>query len=115
VTRDRTYLRSEWCGKVFDVVDTGGLVFDDDESSLFLEQIRQQASIALQEATAAILVVDGQAGRTSLDDKVADFLRKEWANKLPIAVAVNKCESQVGTTLAVMSCDGLRWSAMLPA
>jgi len=95
VTRDRTYLRSEWCGSTFDVVDTGGLVFDDDSSSLFLEQIRQQAAIALSEATCAVLVVDGQAGRQPLDEQVAAFLRKEWSSKIPVYVAVNKCESQV--------------------
>lgn len=95
VTRDRTYLRSEWCGSTFDVVDTGGLVFDDDSSSLFLEQIRQQAAIALSEATCAVLVVDGQAGRQPLDEQVAAFLRKEWSSKMPVMVAVNKCESQV--------------------
>ena len=93
VTRDRTYLRSEFVGKTFDVVDTGGLIFDDDQSSLFLDQIRQQAAIALTEAAAAVLVVDGQAGRTSLDEQVAAFLRKEWAARLPIVVAVTKCES----------------------
>lgn len=101
VTRDRTYLRSEWCGKVFDVVDTGGLVFDDDEASLFLEQIRQQAAIALAEASCAVLVVDGQAGRTPLDEKVAAFLRCEWAGKIPVVVAVNKCESVTAGALQV--------------
>ena len=93
VTRDRTYLRSEFIGKTFDVVDTGGLIFDDDQSSLFLEQIRQQAAIALTEAAAAILVVDGQIGRTALDEQVAEFLRKEWAQRLKVVVAVTKCES----------------------
>ena len=43
VTRDRVYQRAEWCGRVFDVVDTGGLLFEDDESSAFLEEIREQA------------------------------------------------------------------------
>lgn len=86
-------MTSEWGGKVFDVVDTGGLVFDDDESSLFLDQIRQQAAIALTEACVAVLVVDGQAGLNDLDDQIARFLRKEWLKQLPVFVAVNKCES----------------------
>lgn len=94
VTRDRTYLPAEWGGFHFDVVDTGGLVFDDDESSLFLEQIRQQAAIALSEACVAVLVVDGQAGATALDEQVARFLRKDWCHQLPVFVAVNKCESR---------------------
>lgn len=75
------------------MVDTGGLVFDDDEKSLFLDQIRQQAAIALTEACAAVLVVDGQAGLNDLDDQIARFLRKEWLKQLPVFVAVNKCES----------------------
>eukprot|EP00614_Pseudopedinella_elastica_P010128 CAMPEP_0172591144 /NCGR_PEP_ID=MMETSP1068-20121228/9780_1 /TAXON_ID=35684 /ORGANISM="Pseudopedinella elastica, Strain CCMP716" /LENGTH=645 /DNA_ID=CAMNT_0013387375 /DNA_START=423 /DNA_END=2360 /DNA_ORIENTATION=+ len=95
VTRDRTYLRSEFCGKVFDVVDTGGLVFEDDEKALFLDQIRQQAQLALTEAAACILVVDGQQGLHPLDEQVANFLRKEWCSKIPVFVAVNKCESEV--------------------
>ena len=78
---------------MFDVVDTGGLVFDDDEKALFLDQIRQQAAIALTEACAAVLVVDGQAGLNDLDDQIARFLRKEWLTQLPVFVAVNKCES----------------------
>ena len=43
--------------------------------------------------TIRVLVVDGQVGRTPLDDKVAAFLRREWAGKIPVVVAVNKCES----------------------
>jgi GTP-binding protein len=114
VTRDRTYLRSEWCGKTFDVVDTGGLVFDDDQASLFLEQIRQQAAIALSEATAAVLVVDGQAGRQPLDEQVASFLRREWRNKLPIFVAVNKCESETTGTLSAADFWALGLGEPLP-
>lgn len=100
VTRDRTYLRAEFNGYNFDLVDTGGLVFDDDDS-LFLGEIRQQAAIALSEASAAILVVDGQSGLTGMDDAVATFLRKEYLSEMPVLVAVNKCESQtVGLTQA---------------
>nr|WP_250644933.1 ribosome biogenesis GTPase Der [Thermostichus lividus] len=71
------------------MVDTGGLVFDDD--SEFLPLIRQQAELALQEATAAIFVVDGQTGPTALDHDIARWLRQL---SLPILVAVNKCESR---------------------
>jgi GTP-binding protein len=91
VTRDRTYRRAEFGGKVFDIVDTGGLVFDDKAEDVFTSHIRDQALIALQEACAVIMVVDGQVGPTALDEEIARFLRQQ---KLPIALAVNKCESE---------------------
>ena len=59
-------------------------MFEDDEKALFLDQIRQQAQLALTEAAACILVVDGQQGLHPLDEQVANFLRKEVASrKLP--------------------------------
>ena len=58
---DRTCThRAEWNGRVFQVVDTGGLIFDEDQDNLFAPQIREQALLALDEAVAAVLVVDGQ-------------------------------------------------------
>ena len=63
VTRDRTYRQAYWQDRDFLVVDTGGLVFDDDTE--FLPYIREQAFAALQESRAAIMVVDGQQGLTS--------------------------------------------------
>lgn len=88
ITRDRTYRRTIWNGVNFAVVDTGGLVFDDD--SVMLSEIRTQALLALQEASAAVLVVDSRAGVTPLDEQLASFLRREC--KAPIFIAVNKCE-----------------------
>ncbi|MGV2390480.1 MAG UNVERIFIED_CONTAM: 50S ribosome-binding GTPase [Microcystis novacekii LVE1205-3] len=58
ITRDRTYQPAFWCDRDFQIVDTGGLVFNDD--SEFLPLIREQALIALAEASVAIFVVDGQ-------------------------------------------------------
>lgn len=55
-------------------------------------QIRQQALIALEEAAVVIMVVDGQAGCNVLDEEIARFLRQQ---KVPVFLAVNKCESQV--------------------
>ncbi len=71
VTRDRVYQRAEWCGRVFDVVDTGGLLFDDEESDQFLAEIREQASLALRESCAVVVVVDGRTGivRTCVEIK----------------------------------------------
>lgn len=88
VTRDRTYRRAYWCDREFLVVDTGGLVFDDDTE--FLPLIREQAMAALAEATAAIFVVDGQDGPTVADEAIAEWLRTQ---SVPVILAVNKCES----------------------
>lgn len=88
VTRDRTYQTAFWGDREFWVVDTGGLVFDDDTE--FLPYIREQALAALTEASAAILVVDGQEGPTEADHEIARWLRQQ---AVPVLLAVNKCES----------------------
>ncbi|MDE5108503.1 MAG: 50S ribosome-binding GTPase, partial [Trichodesmium sp. St17_bin3_1_1] len=62
ITRDRTYRNAYWQDREFQVVDTGGLVFDDNTE--FLPLIREQAMAALVEASVAIFVVDGQTGLT---------------------------------------------------
>ncbi|GAB4284580.1 MAG: ribosome biogenesis GTPase Der [Oscillatoriaceae cyanobacterium] len=89
VTRDRTYRTAYWLDRDFMVVDTGGLVFDDETE--FLPLIRQQVMTALNEASAAIMVVDGQAGLTAADREIADWLRHQT---VPVLLAVNKCESE---------------------
>jgi GTPase len=88
VTRDRTYRPCFWQDREFLVVDTGGLVFDDETE--FLPLIRQQALAALAESTVAIFVVDGQQGLTASDATIAQWLRQQ---SVPVIVAVNKCES----------------------
>ncbi len=88
VTRDRTYQDGFWADREFKVVDTGGLVFDDD--SEFLPEIREQANLALIEASLALVIVDGQQGITAADEAIAEWLRPHPCNTL---VAVNKCES----------------------
>ena len=94
VTRDRTYRPAYWQDRDFLVVDTGGLVFDDDTE--FLPHIRQQVMAALAEASVAILVVDGQVGPTPADEEIANWLRQQ---PIPTLLAVNKCESpQQGIT-----------------
>ncbi len=89
VTRDRTYRRAFWQNREFVVVDTGGLVFDDETE--FLPLIREQALAALKEASMAIMVVDGQAGATAGDQEIATWLRH---HPVPVLLAVNKCESE---------------------
>jgi len=96
VTRDRTYRRAFWQDREFMVVDTGGLVFDDDTE--FLPYIREQAMAALSEARAAIFVTDGQMGPTEADHAIATWLRQ---HPLPVFLAINKCESpEQGVTQA---------------
>ena len=88
VTRDRTYQEGFWGGRTFRVVDTGGLVFDDD--SEFLPEIREHASLAMAEACVALVIVDGQQGLTAADEAIAAWLRQQ---KCPVLLGVNKCES----------------------
>ena len=96
VTRDRLYQETFWGKHHFKVVDTGGLVFEDD--SEFLPEIREQAQLALEEAVAAVMVVDGQQGLTAADESIAEWLRFQ---NVPVLVAVNKCESpQQGLAMA---------------
>ncbi len=96
ITRDRTYLNAYWGDRDFIVVDTGGLVFDDDTE--FLPMIREQAALALKEASAALFIVDGQAGICAADEEIAQWLRQQ---SVPVVLAVNKCESpELGLTQA---------------
>ena len=96
VTRDRTYQDGFWGDRTFKVVDTGGLVFDDD--SEFLPEIREQAALALEEASVALMIVDGQQGLTAADEAIAEWLRFQ---EVPVLLAVNKCESpQQGLAMA---------------
>jgi len=104
VTRDRLYREAEWCGRRFQLVDTGGLVFEDSE--VFLPLIREQVEIALQEAAAVIFVVDGKQGLTTADEEIAEWLRTRKADpekgQLPVLVAVNKLE-EPSTALSLAS------------
>lgn len=89
ITRDRLYGTSELFGFPFEVIDTGGITFDDTQD--FNALIRQQAEIAIEEADAIILVVDGQVGITELDEVVAKLLLKKGKN---ICLAVNKIDTE---------------------
>ena len=88
VTRDRLYCDTDWCGKAFTLIDTGGLdVRSDDE---MLSHIREQAKVAVDIADCILFVVDGKAGVTSNDREVASFLRRSGK---PIVLAVNKLDN----------------------
>lgn len=88
ITRDRIYAEAESFGKSFILIDTGGI--DPSEKMPFNQEIRRQAEIAIQEADAVILVVDGQVGPHPLDDEVSKILLHA---KKPIVVAVNKIDN----------------------
>src|ERR1700733_6082068 len=74
VTRDRQYGISDWNGKTFNVIDTGGFVPHSDD--IFEREIRKQVLVAVEEASAIIFMVDVTTGITDLDDAMADLLRR---------------------------------------
>ena len=87
-TRDRQYGKSEWQGKEFSVVDTGGWVVNSDD--IFEEEIRKQVVLAMEEADVILFVVDVMNGVTDLDMDVADILRR---SKTPVMVVANKTDN----------------------
>lgn len=88
VTRDRHYGKSDWNGMEFSVIDTGGYVVGSDD--VFEEQIRRQVAIAVEEAAVILFMVDTQEGVTSMDEDVADILRRSGKKVLLVA---NKVDS----------------------
>ncbi|MBF6640516.1 ribosome biogenesis GTPase Der [Flavobacterium sp. J49] len=88
VTRDRNYGKSEWNGKEFSVIDTGGYIKGSDD--IFEGEIRRQVELAIDEADAIIFVVDVEEGITPMDAEVAKLLRKVTK---PILLAVNKVDN----------------------
>jgi len=88
VTRDRQYGISEWNGKSFNVIDTGGFVAGGDD--VFEKEIREQVLIAVQEANALLFMVDASTGITTLDEAMADVLRPA---KKPVYLVVNKVDN----------------------
>jgi GTP-binding protein len=90
VTRDRNYGKSEWNGKEFSVIDTGGYIKGSDD--VFEAEIRRQVELAIDEADAIIFVVDVEEGITPMDAEVAKLLRKVTK---PILLAVNKVDNSM--------------------
>ena len=89
-TRDRQYGKSEWVGKEFSVVDTGGWVVNSDD--IFEEEIRKQVVLAIEEADVILFVVDVMNGVTDLDMDVANILRR---SKTPVIVVANKTDNNM--------------------
>ena len=88
VTRDRNYGKSEWNGKEFSVIDTGGYIKGSDD--IFEAEIRKQVELAIDEADAIIFVVDVEEGITPMDDEVAKLLRKVTK---PVLLVINKVDN----------------------
>jgi GTP-binding protein len=88
VTRDRQYGVSEWNGKTFNIIDTGGFVPFGVE--IFEKEIREQVMIAVEEANAIIFMTDVTTGITTLDEAMTDILR---VSKKPVFLAVNKVDN----------------------
>jgi GTP-binding protein len=109
-TRDRLVMEAEWAGRVFDIVDTGGI--DPTQSGSggsrqplsvgsadFITQIRAQAEIAIRDSDAVLFITDAESGVTSADHEVAQILRQyqhqeNGVAKPPVLLVVNKCENQ---------------------
>ncbi len=109
-TRDRLFAEAEWAGRVFDIVDTGGI--DPTKigpgqsqeplsigSAEFIQEIREQAEIAVQEADAVLFVTDAESGVTPADQEVALRLRQlqrkvDGQSYPPVLLVVNKAESE---------------------
>ncbi|TMM30099.1 ribosome biogenesis GTPase Der [Polaribacter aestuariivivens] len=96
VTRDRHYGKSDWNGKEFSVIDTGGYIIGSDD--IFEEEIRKQVALAIDEADIIVFVVDVEEGITPMDAEVAKLLRKV---KKPIFVTVNKVDNAMRDADAV--------------
>ncbi len=88
VTRDRQYGVTDWNGKVFNVIDTGGFVAGSDD--VFEREIAKQVLVAVEEAHAIIFMVDAATGITDLDDSMASVLRKSTK---PVFLTVNKVDN----------------------
>ena len=86
VTRDRLYSKCEWLDQEFNLIDTGGIELSD---LPFMEEIKAQAQLAIDEADVIVLVVDGRVGLTNDDENVMNILHR--SNK-PVIVAANKID-----------------------
>lgn len=86
ITRDRLYTKCEWLNQEFSIIDTGGIEL---KNVSFMEEIKAQAQLAIDEADVIILVTDGRVGVTNGDKDVIKILHK---SKKPVIVAANKID-----------------------
>jgi len=88
VTRDRHYGKSDWNGREFSLIDTGGYVVGSDD--IFEKEIDKQVELAIDEADAIIFMVDVESGVTGMDEDVAKLLRRV---EKPVFLAINKVDN----------------------
>ena len=88
ITRDRIYADADWNGRLFTIIDTGGI--EPDSKEIILSKMREQAQIAIDTADVIIFMTDVQMGLSDSDDKVADMLRRSHKK---VVLAVNKVDS----------------------
>lgn len=96
VTRDRHYGRSDWNGREFSIIDTGGYVVGSDD--IFEQEIDKQVELAIDEADVIVFVVDVATGVTGMDEEVAQLLRQVHK---PVFLAVNKVDNAMREADAV--------------
>jgi GTP-binding protein len=90
VTRDRQYGKSDWNGKKFSIIDTGGYVMGGDDE--FEIEIRKQVQLAIEEADTILFLVDAREGLTPMDEDVADMLRKSPKKVILVANKVDNAK-----------------------
>ena len=88
VTRDRHYGKSDWNGRNFTLIDTGGYVEGSDD--IFQKEIDKQVNLAIEEADVIVFMVDVMDGVTGMDEVIADLLRR---SQKPIFLAINKVDN----------------------
>jgi GTP-binding protein len=121
VTRDRVYADTEWLGRNFTIIDTGGLEPDSDD--IILSQMKRQAQIAIDIADVILFMVDGKQGLTNTDEDIAQILR---ISKKPVVLVVNKIDTQklpdnyydfftlgLGEPIAISSINALNFGDLL--
>ncbi len=122
VTRDRIYAETDWNGREFAIIDTGGIEPGSDD--IILSQMREQAEIAIDLADVIIFMVDGREGLTAADQEVADMLRKTGKKVILLVNKVDRmsklpdsfydfCELGIGDPIPVSSANKLNFGDIL--
>lgn len=114
VTRDRLYGLSEWSGRHFSIIDTGGITFD--ENDPLNVKVKHQVELAVSEAQLIIFILDGREGITALDEEIAQMLRRSGKKIVPVVNKIDHPEMEaekyaffnlgIGDPMAVSAAHG---------